>query len=121
MNFLLFFGFQEESRSAVATTMQAPARNAPWTIVGMIMAVRGATANASGRTMNVPTQTPKVKIIFLAIYMDIALSSQQPLVSRSSSAHFGSHVSIHASIARPERIWNLNKILINSGLHVALF
>ena len=62
MKFLLFFGFQEESRSAVATTMQAPVRNAPLTIVGMTMAAHGAMENASGGTMNVPTQTPKVKI-----------------------------------------------------------
>ena len=63
----------------MATTRQAPVRNAPWTVVGMTMAVHGAMENASGGTMNVPTQTPKVKIYFLAIYMDIALSSQQPL------------------------------------------
>ena len=46
----------------MATTRQAPVRNAPWTVVGMTMAVHGAMENASGGTMNVPTQTPKVKI-----------------------------------------------------------
>ena len=49
---LSFFGFQEDNRSAAATTKQAPVRNAPLTIVGMTMAAHGAMEIASGATMN---------------------------------------------------------------------
>ena len=41
----------------MATTLQAPARNAPLTIVGMTMAAHGAMENASGGTMNAPRHT----------------------------------------------------------------
>ena len=60
----------------MATTLQAPARNAPLTIVEMTMAARGAMENASGGTMNVP-RLMEVEIKILAFYMDITLSSQQ--------------------------------------------
>ena len=41
----------------MATTRQAPVRNAPWTVLGMTMAVHGAMENASGGTMNASWQT----------------------------------------------------------------